>query len=329
MDLIDRYLDTVRLMLPGAQRDDITAELRDVLMSRREEREAELGRPLTRGENEDLLRGFGHPIVVAARYGRQSYLIGPELYAVYLLVLKVVVAAIAFAALVTGVVQSAVSPDHVGHALASAASVVWTGGFAGVGAVTMVFAALQHSGAGARMLSDWRVDELPRFGRRGRRAPAWVEHAAGLVVQGLFLLWWTGVLPFSWGAIPVEPHGLLRVGLAPVWSTLYWPVIWLTLAAIVVETAWLVAPRRLRLCHALDMLRHAGLAALAAVALAAGCWAVVTGTDVPLDALAKVGKGVNLGIEGALIVVIVASIGAIVRSAWQIYRAPPGAAAPT
>jgi len=40
MDLIDRYLDTVRLFLPRDQRDDITAELRDVLLTRREEKEA-------------------------------------------------------------------------------------------------------------------------------------------------------------------------------------------------------------------------------------------------------------------------------------------------
>ena len=38
MDLIDRYLDAVRLLLPLDQRDDIAAELRDVLMTRREEK---------------------------------------------------------------------------------------------------------------------------------------------------------------------------------------------------------------------------------------------------------------------------------------------------
>ena len=41
MDLIERYLDAVRLFLPRDQRDDITAELRDVLLTRREEKEAE------------------------------------------------------------------------------------------------------------------------------------------------------------------------------------------------------------------------------------------------------------------------------------------------
>ena len=73
MDLIDRYLDTVRLFLPRDQRDDITAELRDVLMTRaRGEARPTLGRPLTRKEDEELLRDFGHPLVVAARYGAST-----------------------------------------------------------------------------------------------------------------------------------------------------------------------------------------------------------------------------------------------------------------
>jgi hypothetical protein len=64
MDLIDRYLDTVRWLLPRAQRDDIIAELRDELMSQREDRGAELGRPLNRNEQEALLRDYGHPVLV-------------------------------------------------------------------------------------------------------------------------------------------------------------------------------------------------------------------------------------------------------------------------
>ena len=37
-----------------------------------------------------MLRGSGHPLVVAARYGGgQSYLVGPELYPFYVFCLKV------------------------------------------------------------------------------------------------------------------------------------------------------------------------------------------------------------------------------------------------
>ena len=48
MDLVERYLAAVARELPEAQRDDIVAELRDILLSQFEEKEAELGRPLER-----------------------------------------------------------------------------------------------------------------------------------------------------------------------------------------------------------------------------------------------------------------------------------------
>ena len=47
MDLFERYLQAVRKYLPWQRQDDIVAELRANLEAQREEREAELGRPLT------------------------------------------------------------------------------------------------------------------------------------------------------------------------------------------------------------------------------------------------------------------------------------------
>ncbi|HEY1750475.1 MAG TPA: hypothetical protein VGG29_04395 [Caulobacteraceae bacterium] len=323
MDLIDRYLDTVRLLLPREQRDDIAAELRDVLMSRREDREAELGRPLTRKENEAMLREYGHPFVVAARYGRQQFLIGPQLYPLYALVLKVVVAAVAFAALVTGLVQAAVNPGQVGHAVGTALGVVWTGGFASVGAVTVVFAILQRTGLSARMLSTWSVDELPRISTRRRRAPAWFEHVGDAVVQTLFLLWWTGVLPVGWASIEAEPHGRLFFQLAPIWHTLYWPVVVLAVAAVLCDVVKLATLSRPRVAYALNIPVHAGMVGLAASALGADRWMMVTGAQVPPAALVAVDKGVNVGFYVSLILVILVSLAAIATNGWRLLRPQP------
>jgi hypothetical protein len=325
MDLIDRYLDTVRLLLPGAQRDDIVAELRDVLMSQREEKEAELGRPLTREENEALLRAFGHPLLVAARYGRQQYLIGPELYPVYALVLKVVIAAVSFAAVVTGVVLTAVSPGQVGHAIGTAVSIVWTGGFAAVGAVTVLFAVLQRTGLSSRLLATWSVDELPRISTRWRRRErSWPNHVADAVVQALFLLWWTGVLPVGWATIAVEPRGVLSLGLAPIWHALYWQVIIGAAGAVVFDLVKLATPRRPRLAKALDILVHVWLGGIAAVALGAGHWVTVTGAQLAPAALAGVDRGINIGVEIGLISAIIGCIGSVVFDGWRLQRPEGG-----
>ena len=50
MDLIEPYIRSVRLFLPREQRDDIIRELEDDLRSQVEDKQGELGRPLTRDE---------------------------------------------------------------------------------------------------------------------------------------------------------------------------------------------------------------------------------------------------------------------------------------
>lgn len=96
MTLVDRYLGAVKDNLPRAQRDDIIDELEDSLRSRMEDEAAARGRPLTEAEEAAILKGFGNPMAVAARYrgdersvtfGRR--LIGPELFPTYWMVLTV------------------------------------------------------------------------------------------------------------------------------------------------------------------------------------------------------------------------------------------------
>ena len=50
MELLDRYLQAVKMHLPWQRQDDIVAELRANLEAQLEDKEAELGRPLTKEE---------------------------------------------------------------------------------------------------------------------------------------------------------------------------------------------------------------------------------------------------------------------------------------
>src|ERR1700679_1868380 len=103
MDLLERYLQQVRKYLPWtlsrARQDDILAELRANYESQLEEREADLGRPLTEGEMIDWLKHLGNPMQVAGHYQPVQYLIGPMLFPMYLYVLRLA----AFWALVIGI----------------------------------------------------------------------------------------------------------------------------------------------------------------------------------------------------------------------------------
>src|SRR6266700_1152099 len=88
MELLDRYLQAERKHLPWERQDDIIAELRANLESQVEEKEEDLGRPMTTAEVEAWLKELGPPMLMAARYHAPRYLIGPALFPTYWYVLK-------------------------------------------------------------------------------------------------------------------------------------------------------------------------------------------------------------------------------------------------
>ncbi|MCU1239745.1 MAG: putative rane protein [Candidatus Acidoferrum typicum] len=115
MQIVDRYLQSVKKCLPATQADDIIKELSENIYAQIEDKESELKRSLTEAEVEAILKQHGHPLLVASRYrqeqrsvsfGRQ--IIGPALFPFYIRVLKFnlgltsVVLLVIFAALFAG-----------------------------------------------------------------------------------------------------------------------------------------------------------------------------------------------------------------------------------
>jgi len=327
MDLTDRYLAAVGILLPRDQRDDITAELRDALETRAEEREAELGRPLTRDEESDLLQGFGHPLAVAGRYGRRQYLIGPELYPLYVFTLKVVIAIIAASSLVVGGVAEALHPGDWGVAVRATLGALWHGAAATIASVTITAAVLERYNIHLGFLSRWRPSELPKSPRlRLLRPQTRFEHAAGIVWQTLFVLWWTHVLPVSvpyLTSIPLSAGQYLDLAPAAIWSTLFWPVLGLALAAVALHILSLTGQGRRGFVRALALSKHVAALAVSVVALRAGHWVNVSGLGLPPGALAKVDLGVNLGFEIGLIVLGVVAASLTARDAWSLCQDRP------
>ena len=147
MDMIDRYLNAVAAQLPQDERADIVAELRDLILSRFEATEEELGRALTEDEQETILREIGHPLVVAARYRKgPDSLVGPELFPYWLfgvkaglLVLLAVQAIGLFIHLISG-------PADSGQAIAHAFHGFFGAGLTLIGAATLAAAIFEHQG---------------------------------------------------------------------------------------------------------------------------------------------------------------------------------------
>ena len=107
MELIERYLQAVKFALPQEQRDDIIKELRDNILSQIEEKEAELGHPLSEDEQVELLKKLGSPMHLASRYRKQQHMIGATMFPIYWKVLK---ASLGLAFLVLVVASIATAP---------------------------------------------------------------------------------------------------------------------------------------------------------------------------------------------------------------------------
>jgi hypothetical protein len=164
MDLIEEYLKAVAVLLPRSQRDDIVAELRDMILTRMEAREEDLGRPLKPDEVEAVLREIGHPLVVAARYGDgPQHVVGPMLYPYWLFGVKVALTIMAVVAAIIFVTTSLGSGDVAygfGRAIATAVS----GAATLIGFATVAAWLIERNGIHIDYLDHWRVKDLKAMG---------------------------------------------------------------------------------------------------------------------------------------------------------------------
>lgn len=148
MDSLDRYLRTVGRALPRASRADILAELRDVLLSRLEDRAAESGLPLRDEEVARELRSFGHPLMVAGRYGHPEGLVPAVLVPVYKMVLSAAVGFIALFHLSLWIVRAV--DAGVGPAFRASAPGAMVALLAAFTVVTIAFMALGRRSTGGQ-----------------------------------------------------------------------------------------------------------------------------------------------------------------------------------
>lgn len=287
MDLIDRYLNAVAAQLPQDERDDIVAELRDLILSRFEAREEALGRALTEDEKEAILHEIGHPLVVAARYRKgPDSLIGPELFPYWLFAVKaglLVMLAVQAIGLFINLVGG---PADAGQSIGQAINGFISSGLTLVGVVTVIGAVMEHVGYRPGWMDKWKVSELSAFGlsdpaawgaamagtktakatwapRSLGRAKAWPggEYLFSFLATGVFVLWWIGAIHFP---------GLFHIGLrggdaavtgAPIWTTLYGAILFYAVAQMAVDLVSLARPAAVRM-----------RAAAQAVIAGAGLW---------------------------------------------------------
>jgi hypothetical protein len=241
-DLIGRYLQAVGFWLPRAQKQDILAELSEDLRSQIEDRESELGRTMTESEVSDLLKQRGRPILVAGQFLPQRGLIGPTLYPIYIFVLKIVALCyvipwllVWFGILLFHRTETAAHLSGEWHGLGT----LWTIVFTQFGIITLVFAAIDRVSIKTPCVSDWDPRKLPKVkveATTKRRANA----IAGLVF-GVFGLLWLLAIP-NYPFLIIGPAAYFLKA-APIWQTVYWAIVALSVASIFEQLVRLIRPQ--------------------------------------------------------------------------------------
>lgn len=247
MELLDRYLQAVQKNLPWKRQGDIIAELRANLEAQLDEKQAELGRPMTAAEAEAWIGQLGSPLQMASRYQPQQYLIGPAIFPVYLNVLRLASVWALLIYTLVSVINAILGQAQAGHALAVAILGLPSVLVQVAAWITLTFAAIEFAAARfpdkcpdiADFHRKWTPRDLPKLeqavtsGKKQRTyGQALAEAAFGFLLLGWFLL------------VPQHPFLMFGPGVAffhaspylltSIWITVYW---WLV-ALAAIQLVW-------------------------------------------------------------------------------------------
>jgi hypothetical protein len=272
MELLERYLQAVRTYLPMSQQDDILKELRENLRGQIEDQESALGRALNEDELAEILKKHGHPLLVATRYRQTRHLIGSTLFPFYWLVMKIILAivGVGYAVSVLVLIAQGKPFEVLGALLGYVGAVLPT--FA---IVTIIFAVLDIGDSKFRLLERATKAMNEQFNPRtlpvlrpasdfpGDKPISRFKTAFELFFSAAFLLWWMRVNPIRRLALflALGPVGLadkIPFQLGHVWHIIYWPVILLTLVAIVQQIVTFIYPDRIKFYSAMKLITSGG-----------------------------------------------------------------------
>jgi TRAP-type C4-dicarboxylate transport system permease small subunit len=240
MNLLDRYLKSVASFLPADQKEDILRELDENLRSQVEEKEADLGRPLTESELEAILKEHGHPLVVASRYRQDQRsvsfgrrFIGPVLFPPYA---KVLSFNLGLTSAVIIIIFSAMFAAGQHVTVSNAMFALLYQSLIQFGVITLIFSAMQtHFDKypdrwSAKNPSGFEFSsKIYRSAPKGAKDVSRLESICVLVASAVGLVWFSAVrrnpslILFSAAA---------TLSLGPVWAQIYLPSVILILAGM-------------------------------------------------------------------------------------------------
>jgi hypothetical protein len=229
MDLLERYLQAVGQYLPAKGKEDTLAELRANLLAQMEDRAEMLGRSLTEEEEAEVLRGHGHPSVVAERYRPRRQLIGPTIFPYYWLTMRRALPFVVVITVISRAVELIYGPPQtqiVAISILKLISVL----FYFFGWMTLFFAAVEffqtRYPTKVTLHANWDPRKLAKVEPK-EKSDLPKHPVADLIFSAVFTAWLL--------AFPRYPYLLfgpaawylssISLDLAPVWHRFYWAVV--------------------------------------------------------------------------------------------------------
>jgi len=160
MKLIDRYVTEVGKRLPLVKgRKDIENELRSTLEDMLEDRSQKSAKPADEAMEIELLKEYGAPQKVAETYNPTPYLIGPRMFPLFLLILKIVIAAVVFGlTIATGIqvlTQSPMTALDLFKVIGGGLLNILSASIAAFGNIALIFALIERFAP----VSEFKMDE--------------------------------------------------------------------------------------------------------------------------------------------------------------------------
>lgn len=310
MDLLARYLQAVKFFLPQKQQDDIVRELSENLISQMEDRQEELGRPLTEADEADILRRHGHPMVVAGRYGSRQQLIGPVFFPMYIFTLKMGLAAALLVTTVLAVVNGILENDPVRSGVQAMLDYPWRALMV-FAFTTLGFAGLDLAQQTLKLKYEWDPRQLPKVVHHEYRISRLRSLCELVLVAGCFV--WLLLLPrmpfllLGPAAAFVEP--------AAIWQLVYLPALLLTVATAALHIVNFVRPYWTRTRSLARAAIHVGWLVVFATMLRTGEWftpkfAMAPPNGIQVDRLVEI---INVSVQIGLFFTLIVTVFEILR----------------
>jgi len=160
LNLQERYIAAALKHIPEAQKDEVEKELRRIIAERLQERGEH-----SETTEQEVLRGLGNPRILAERQLKEpNYLIGPEIFGTYLLILKIVVTVAVIGTLIGNTIDFIINGEDLLHYLGQSLATTLSVAIGAFGWITLVFSILEKTAKEKVLIEiqeEWSLADLP------------------------------------------------------------------------------------------------------------------------------------------------------------------------